>query len=73
MPPEWHGWLHYTVDTLPTDERYQPKPWQQRHQMNLTGTARAYRPKGSILGKRRTGQVDERLQGVAAASRIPAI
>jgi len=50
VPPDWHGWLHHTVDALPTDERYKPKPWQQRHQMNRTGTARAYRPKGSILG-----------------------
>jgi NADH:ubiquinone oxidoreductase subunit len=50
VPPDWHGWLHYTVDTLPTDERYQPKHWQKRHQMNMTGTAQAYRPKGSILG-----------------------
>jgi len=50
VPPEWHGWLHHTVDTLPTDENYQPKPWQQTHQMNMTGTANAYRPAGSILG-----------------------
>ncbi|MBN9281586.1 MAG: NADH:ubiquinone oxidoreductase subunit NDUFA12, partial [Hyphomicrobium denitrificans] len=50
VPPDWHGWLHYTVDTLPTEGRYQPKHWQKRHQMNMTGTAQAYRPKGSILG-----------------------
>ena len=23
VPPEWHGWLHYTVDVPPTDESYQ--------------------------------------------------
>ncbi|MBN9247442.1 MAG: NADH:ubiquinone oxidoreductase subunit NDUFA12, partial [Hyphomicrobium sp.] len=51
VPPEWHGWLHYTVDTLPTEERYQRRPWEKTHQMNLTGTPGAYRPKGSILGK----------------------
>ncbi|MBA2127477.1 NADH:ubiquinone oxidoreductase subunit NDUFA12 [Hyphomicrobium methylovorum] len=50
VPPDWHGWLHYTVDVPPTEERYQPKPWQKRHQRNLTGTAGAYRPQGSILG-----------------------
>jgi NADH:ubiquinone oxidoreductase subunit len=50
VPPDWHGWLHHTVDTLPTDESYQPKPWQKSHQMNLTGTPGAYRPQGSILG-----------------------
>ncbi len=50
VPPEWHGWLHHTVDELPTDEAYRAKPWQKPHQMNLTGTAGAYRPAGSILG-----------------------
>ena len=22
VPPEWFGWLHYTVDTPPTEETY---------------------------------------------------
>lgn len=50
VPPEWHGWLHYTVDTPPSKERYRPKPWQKPHRMNMTGTRDAYRPQGSILG-----------------------
>ena len=50
VPPDWHGWLHHTVDELPTDELYQAKPWQKPHQRNLTGTAGAYRPQGSIAG-----------------------
>lgn len=60
VPPEWHGWLHYTVDALPTDEAYIEKPWQRPHQMNLTGTAGAYRPKGSILndGERQKSSAD---------------
>ena len=49
VPAEWHGWLHYTVDTPPTEEDYVPRPWQKPHAMNLTGTAGAYRPAGSIL------------------------
>ena len=49
VPPDWHGWLHYTVDTPPTEQDYQAKPWQKPHQMNMTGTAGAYRPQGSIL------------------------
>ena len=51
VPPEWHGWLHYTVDTPPTKESYVAKPWQKPHVMNLTGSPQAWRPKGSILGK----------------------
>ncbi len=49
VPPDWHGWLHYTVDTPPDAEVYRPRPWQRRHRMNMTGTPEAYRPKGSIL------------------------
>ncbi len=51
VPPEWHGWLHYTVDTIPTAESYTPRPWQKPHVMNMTGTSQAYRPAGSILAK----------------------
>jgi NADH:ubiquinone oxidoreductase subunit len=46
---EWHGWLHYTTDVLPGSVEAGLKPWQKPHQMNMTGTADAYRPKGSIL------------------------
>lgn len=49
IPPEWHGWMHYTVDTPPTEEDYEPKPWQKPYEMNMTGTSQAYRPDGSIL------------------------
>ena len=50
VPPEWHGWLHYTVETPPTEERYTPRPWEKPHRPNMTGTPEAYRPQGSILG-----------------------
>lgn len=48
VPPEWHGWLHYTVDELP-DENYKPREWQKPHRPNMTGTPQAYRPSGSTL------------------------
>jgi NADH:ubiquinone oxidoreductase subunit len=50
IPPGWHGWMHHRVDTPPTGESYAGREWQKPHQPNLTGTAYAYRPKGSILG-----------------------
>jgi NADH:ubiquinone oxidoreductase subunit len=53
VPPEWHGWLHYTVDTPPTEESYTPRPWQLKHRPNMTGTPEAYRPSGSIVGAAR--------------------
>ncbi len=53
VPPDWHGWLHYTEDEPPTVTDYMPHPWQESHQPNHTGTPKAYRPQGSTLS---TGQ-----------------
>jgi NADH:ubiquinone oxidoreductase subunit len=44
VPPEWHAWLHYTVDA-PLAETGR-KVWQKPHQPNLTGSAGSYRPSG---------------------------
>ena len=45
IPPEWHAWLHYTVDTpIPETMR---RVWQKPHLPNLTGTPEGYRPPGS--------------------------
>ncbi len=46
VPPEWHGWLHHTVDTTPMDSPPEVKPWQKAHQPNATGTRDAYHPSG---------------------------
>jgi NADH:ubiquinone oxidoreductase subunit len=48
-PTGWYGWLHHTVDTPPTEDSYQPHEWELPYQQNMTGTALAYRPPGSIL------------------------
>jgi NADH:ubiquinone oxidoreductase subunit len=49
IPPAWHSWMHYRTDVPPTEEDYVAKPWQKPHQKNMTGTAQAYRPEGSLL------------------------
>ncbi len=49
VPPEWHAWLHHTVDEIPADAGRPKYPWQKPHQPNLTGTPLAYRPPGSVL------------------------
>jgi len=49
IPPGWHGWMHHRVDVAPSAERYNPASWERPHQQNLTGTAGAYRPEGSLL------------------------
>ena len=48
VPPGWHGWIHHRTDVSPADEEYQAKDWQKPHQENLTGSAMAYRPQGSM-------------------------
>lgn len=48
VPPDWHGWLHYTFDEPPTDVPLPRKAWEKEHRPNLSGTIYAYRPKGSL-------------------------
>lgn len=48
ISPDWHGWLHHTWDEPPTDKPLPRKSWEKPHQENLTGTAAAYAPAGSI-------------------------
>lgn len=45
---DWHGWLHRTFDEVPSDKPLKHKAWEKPHQENLTGTAMAYAPVGSI-------------------------
>lgn len=47
VPPEWHAWLHYTIDDAPVNG-VERKPWEKEHQPNLSGTPYAYRPQGSM-------------------------
>jgi NADH:ubiquinone oxidoreductase subunit len=62
IPPGWHGWMHYRTDIAPSEESYAAHPWELPHVQNMTGTAAAYRPDGSLLNKgerpRVTGDYD---------------
>jgi NADH:ubiquinone oxidoreductase subunit len=49
VPPVWHAWLHYTIDTPPTGTTIHAPAWKKDHMPNVTGTARAYRPPGHTL------------------------
>lgn len=51
VPPEWHSWLHHTTDEVPDAATARRWPWQKEHVPNMTGTAQAYRPPGSLLAK----------------------
>ncbi|MBY6003643.1 NADH:ubiquinone oxidoreductase subunit NDUFA12 [Salipiger bermudensis] len=48
VSPDWHGWLHHTFAEPPTERPLAHKSWEKPHIENLTGTAMAYAPQGSI-------------------------
>lgn len=49
VPPEWHAWLHHTVDEVPRPDARPRYAWEKPHEPNLTGTPQAYHPAGSVL------------------------
>jgi NADH:ubiquinone oxidoreductase subunit len=58
IPPGWHGWMHHRVDKVPSASDHPDHEWQLPHQANLTGSAGAYRPPGSIIGSARPKKSD---------------
>ncbi len=48
VAPEWHGWLHNTIDAAPEDALPPPRIWEKPAMPNLTGTRDAYRPLGAL-------------------------
>ncbi|WP_114286647.1 NADH:ubiquinone oxidoreductase subunit NDUFA12 [Candidatus Halocynthiibacter alkanivorans] len=57
ISPDWHGWLHHTFDDAPATTPLPHKEWEKPHQENLSGTAQAYAPAGSI---RQSAPVDRK-------------
>ncbi len=53
VPPEWHGWLHFTLDDVPDRALPPPPPWIDAPTANLTGSPAAYRPAGALERKGR--------------------
>ncbi len=62
VPPEWHAWLHHTVENPLSEKAAAARAWQKDHLPNVTGTAHAYRPAGhDYMGgerKRATGDYE---------------
>jgi NADH:ubiquinone oxidoreductase subunit len=48
IAPEWHGWIHGTIDAAPEDALPPPRIWEKPAMPNLTGTHEAYRPAGAL-------------------------
>lgn len=57
VPPGWQAWLRGTIDALPEQGLPPPRPWEIAPIANLTGSAEAWVPSGSL-----------RAQGVRAAT-----
>lgn len=51
VSPDWHGWLHQTFATPPTETPFKTKAWEKPHMPNMTGTEGAQRPQGSLAAK----------------------
>jgi len=48
IPAEWHLWIHYISQNKPPDNAIK-YTWQKKHEENLTGSSKAYRPEGSLV------------------------
>jgi NADH:ubiquinone oxidoreductase subunit len=48
VPAEWHGWLHHTLDSPPTEQPLARRAWETDHTPNMTGTPYATKPQGAI-------------------------
>ena len=47
IPPEWHLWIHFLTNNKPLGNSNKFK-WQKKHEENLTGTTKAYKPDGLL-------------------------
>ena len=52
VPPAWQAWLKGTIDDLPEKALPARRKFEQPAVANLTGTMAAFRPDGSLSGKR---------------------
>ena len=52
IPPDWHAWIHKTVDMPPSQMPLAHKEWEKPHPANLTGTAMAEMPPAAKGGER---------------------
>ncbi|MFA7440961.1 MAG: NADH-ubiquinone oxidoreductase subunit NDUFA12 family protein [Sphingomonadaceae bacterium] len=62
VPPEWHGWLHRTRKSLPTETPLPVKAWEKPWRPNPTGTAHPDLPSGALAagGVRQPSSADYR-------------
>ena len=69
IPPEWHGWMHYMVDTPPTEEDYTAAALAEGAPHEHDGHAPGLPAARQHPGQRQAPQGDGRLQALAAVGR----
>jgi NADH:ubiquinone oxidoreductase subunit len=52
VPPGWQAWLKGTIAEVPGEALGPERAFQRKPEPNLTGTMAAFRPDGSLSGKR---------------------
>ena len=72
VPPGWRGWLAFTAEIAPSQELYQPRPWQLPHLPNRTGTPAGLSSAGLDPARGRAPGGDRRLCAVDAGRRAGA-
>jgi NADH:ubiquinone oxidoreductase subunit len=48
IPPDWHLWMHKTIDVPPSEQPLAPRIWEKPWSPNPTGTPAAYLPAGAL-------------------------
>ena len=41
---EWYLWMHHTINKIPDYKELKKYSWQKKHNENLSGTNKAYKP-----------------------------
>jgi NADH:ubiquinone oxidoreductase subunit len=49
IPPEWHLWMHRTVNDPPSTKPLVTRTWERGWTPNATGTRLAHRPSGALI------------------------
>ena len=47
IPNEWYSWMHFTKNKIENIHEFKKFVWQKPHQSNMTGSNKAYSPKGN--------------------------
>ena len=47
IPNEWYSWIHFTKNKIENVHEFEKFEWQKPHQSNMTGSNKAYSPKGN--------------------------